>query len=112
MNAPAAAPPRWPLWPALIGAPLLVLTDLGIAYALVTPLCAHQRGEWVHALTLAFVVLTALTTVIAALGMRAALAADDNRRFVARVATGSGALSTLVLLAMWIPPWWLSPCAA
>lgn len=37
-------------------------------------------------------------------------AAARRPLFVARVATGIGALSLLVLVALWMPQWWLSPC--
>jgi len=37
---------------------------------------------------------------------------EARRRFVARLGTGSGVLCSVVALALWMPLWWLSPCAA
>jgi hypothetical protein len=35
-----------------------------------------------------------------------------NRLFLAQLALGSGLLSLLALLALWVPQWVLSPCAS
>jgi hypothetical protein len=37
---------------------------------------------------------------------------NDRRRFTGMVAAGVGALSCVVIVALWLPPWWLSPCWA
>lgn len=109
-----------PVWPALLLAPALVLAEQALAYALVAPLCARQQGAWLHAVPMAFMALVLLLTVLAACevhrlgGLRPGTGPSDAvaRRplFVARVATGIGALSLLVLVALWMPQWWLSPC--
>lgn len=111
-----------PVWPALLLAPALVLAEQSLAYALVAPLCARQQGAWLHAVPLAFIAVVLLLTLLAALevrrlgGRQAAAAVRDAATlrplFVARIATGLGALSLLVLLALWMPQWWLSPCLA
>ena len=111
-------------WPALLLAPLLTLAEQSIAYALATPACQAQREPWLHAVPLGFLALTLMFTAMAWVesrrlqldGMdRPHVDADRfvlRRYFVARVAVGVGALSSLVIVAMWIPQWVLSPCAS
>ena len=101
--------------------PLLALAQQSVTYALVAPACASQRGSWLHAVSAAFVLATALLMLVAvrevrrsdrsALAAQGAEAAARRRHFVALLATGIAALSTLVCLAMWWPQWLLSPCA-
>jgi hypothetical protein len=94
-------------WPALLIAPLLVLAEQALAYALTPALCAAQRGEWLHAVAAVFTLGSAVLTLPAARLMRSA---DPMQRFFARTGTGVGALSTVVLLALWLPKWVLEPC--
>jgi hypothetical protein len=107
-------------WPALLLAPSLVLADQGIAYALVGWSCAsqsHSPAHWVHAAFLAAVLAT-LVPAWRSLGIaQPQLAADDGgsglrRAFFAEAALLLGALCALMILAMWIPQWMLSPCFA
>jgi hypothetical protein len=112
----------WRIWPALIVAPLLALGEQSAVYALTTPLCRLQAGGWLHAVALAFVALAIALTALAAQEARRlqrahgeALPSNTDRHgpqrlFLARIATWSGALSLLVLLALWLPLWVLSPC--
>lgn len=111
------------IWLALLVAPLLILLDLTLAYAMVTPTCARQQEEVLHLVSLGFLTLSVLLTVLAAIEarrLRSAMAsvhvdgdqADNRRYFLARVATWVGALSSLVIAARWIPQWVLSPCFA
>jgi hypothetical protein len=112
-------------WPALLIAPSLALTDLTIVYALAMPECETQRIAVVHGVTFAFLLVTLVLTWLAWGEWRDSDrlqpqpprpadsdAAAQRHPFIARVAVGSGALSSLVIAAMWIPPWLLSPCAA
>jgi hypothetical protein len=94
-------------WPALLIAPLLALADQALAYALTPALCAAQRGEWLHAVAATFTIASAALTLPA---VRALRSADPSQRFLASLAAGVGALSTLVLLALWLPKWVLEPC--
>jgi hypothetical protein len=94
-------------WPALLIAPLLVLAEQALAYALTPALCAAQRGEWLHAVAAVFTLGSAVLTLPAARLMRSP---DPMQRFFARMGTGVGALSTVVLLALWLPKWVLEPC--
>ena len=108
-------------WPALLLAPLLALAEQSIVYALSTPACQSQRAAWLHGVPLAFVAATLFLTAMAwgearrlAGGAPPHLDADRRalrRYFLACVATGLGALSSLAIVAMWLPQWVLSPCA-
>jgi hypothetical protein len=113
------------LWPALLLAPSLALTDLVTQYVMVPPLCEDQAGQWMHPLSLVFIIVGASLTVHAASALwrltrqpspfgRAQLPDAEPRRtlFLARVACGSAALSLWVMLALWMPAWFLSPCQA
>jgi ABC-type Fe3+ transport system permease subunit len=110
------------VWPALLIAPMLALGELSAVFALATPLCQRQAGEWLHAVSLLFIALAALLTWLSWREARrqkqahgGAIPTDTDRHgpqrlFLARVATWSGALSMLVLIGLWIPVWGLSPC--
>jgi hypothetical protein len=112
------------IWPALLLAPLSALTEQSIVYALSTPTCQTQREAWLHGIPLVFLALTLLFTAMAwteSRRLRGAVAdaahvdADARgmrRYFLARVAVWSGALSSLIIFALWIPQWVLSPCTA
>ena len=109
---------------ALILAPSLALAAQSGMYSLVTPSCSVQTRLGVHAVAFVCLALAALFTVLAR-GEWAQLAAvsphgpDSDlpqpanvRRFLAVVATAVGALSCLVIIAMWFAGWVLSPCAS
>jgi hypothetical protein len=114
------------VWPALLLAPMVVLGDQSIAYALVTPACAAQTTAWLHAVAVFSAVLVAAMTLVAwrawrritsslevpGRGPTASDGTDGRARgsFVALAATLSGLLSLLVILAMWLPIAVLSPC--
>jgi hypothetical protein len=113
-----------PIWPALLLAPLAALTEQSIVYALSTPTCQTQREAWLHAVPLVFLALTLVFTVMAwaeSRRLRGSVAdaahvdADARglrRCFLARLAVWSGALSSLIIFALWIPQWVLSPCTS
>jgi len=113
-----------PVWPALLLSPLLALAEQSIVYALSTPACQTQRDHWLQVIPPCFAVLTLLLTVMAGLEARRLRQAGANqphvdadtpavrRFFVASLGVWCGALSTLVIAALWIPQWLLSPCAA
>jgi hypothetical protein len=111
-----------PVWPALLLAPSLALAELSLLLALATPICATQNGHWLHVLSLAFVLAGLALTAVSWREVRrlkreygGSVPTDTDRHgpqqlFLARVATWSGVLSSLVLFALWIPQWVLSPC--
>jgi hypothetical protein len=111
------------VWPALLLSPMLALAEQSIVYALSTPACQTQREAWLHAVPLLFIALTLCLTAIAWAEARRQqrllpnTASDADGGHVrhllfACMAVASGALSSLVILAMWIPQWVLSPCAS
>ena len=104
-------------WLALLLAPMLALTALSINYALVTPACEQQANVvWLHVVFAASLLLSVLFTVLAGRNWQRSKAHQtesrtrDRKRFVALVAVLVGALSSLVLVAQWLPLWLLSPC--
>jgi hypothetical protein len=101
-------------WPGLVLAPLTALAHLTTVFALSTPSCEMQSEALLHGVSAAALVLALACTVMAAASWRRVPAArtdpNDRRRFVGMVATGVGALSSVVIVALWLPPWWLSPC--
>ena len=121
-------------WPALLLAPLVALSELSIAYSLVSPSCAGQDRTLLHAVAAVSLFLVLAMTVLAwrewhgdgsewgrGVGARPSSPvptvtradsgdAAERPRFVAQMAVVVGALSTLVSIALWLPIWVLSPC--
>jgi hypothetical protein len=105
-------------WPALILAPALVLAEQSATYALVTPSCGRQSILALH--------VVAAVSLVLALGMTLTAwprrhianptaegdASQARERFLAVVATMVGGLSSLAIVALWIPNWIVSPCAS
>jgi hypothetical protein len=89
-------------WAALLGTPVLALTNLSASYALVAPACAHQQIGILHGLAAFCLVLSAIVTLGSA---RAA-----GTSFLALIGALTGTLLTLVIAAQWVPVWMLSPC--
>ena len=102
-------------WFALLAAPILALSDQSISYAAAGWTCAHQ-GTWVpHAVHGVFLAACVAAAVFAwqLFGATRPAGADESmarRHFLAGVATASATLSALVILAMCLPAWMLSPC--
>lgn len=120
--------------PALLLAPLIVLGELSIAYALVSPACASQSRGLLHAVAAGSLLVVLVLTALAwrdwrghALARRDAADARDRSavravtradsgeaaeraHFVAQIAVVVGSLSALVCASMWLPVWLLSPC--
>ena len=111
-------------WPALLLAPTLALANLAVTYALVTPSCARQSTLAPQLVCAALLLACAWMTWGAwrnwrrsqaggaMHGMPAGDAVPQRRPFMALVASMTGALSCLVVLAQWFPQWVLSPCAS
>lgn len=108
---------------ALILAPSLALAAQSGMLSLVTPSCSIQTRVGVHAVAIVCLALSVIFTLLAraewtqlasgiAPGPDSDVAAPASvRRFLAAVATAVGALSSLVILAMWFAGWVLSPCS-
>jgi len=105
-------------WIALIVAPLLALTDQAIALALVPWACAHQNTWVVHFSHASFLAAATAAGVGAWLRWRETAMpstsgeANIQFHFLAGIAMTAAALSAVVIVAMWIPTWMISPCIA
>jgi len=101
-------------WPALLLAPTLALADQLFAFAILGWACAKGWPFVVHAVHVAFLAGAAATLPSAWHAWkqtRAARAAPGEREsFLAGLAVGSAALSVLVIAAMSLPTWLISPC--
>jgi hypothetical protein len=108
------------VWPGILLAPLVTLLNLSLTYALVLPSCASQTRWMLHgvsAVSLAITVLSALAATRVPRMDPSARSEDAGTapvrlHFLAQVAVLLGALSSLVILAQWIPSWALPPCSA
>jgi len=102
------------LWPALILAPLLALADQSAAYALAPWLCGHQQTAMGHAVHVLFLVAIVITGVPAWAAARVLAPAEktssEGRPMLAVVAALVALLSIVIVVALWIPQWVLSPC--
>jgi hypothetical protein len=104
-------------WPALLVAPLLALADQGVTYAMAGWGCAHQQRvpmDVVHALFLVATVAITWSAYRASrhafMDMRSASLTTERDGFMGVSATLVGLLSAAIIVAMWIPLWFLSPC--
>jgi hypothetical protein len=103
-------------WFALLGAPCLALADQSVSFATVGWSCAHQHTLVVHAVHGGFLAAIVIGTLLAWQLRRETRSAgaqgeeSARRHFMAGLAAASGALSALVVGAMWLPVWILGPC--
>lgn len=102
------------IWPGLLLAPSLVLTDQAVAYALAGHECARQAHVAAHVVHLLFLVAVIACTMLALRAWRATRGVTEEplaaRHFLAGLAAGSGAFSALAIAAMWLANAALSPC--
>src|SRR5438270_13758602 len=107
-------------WPGIVLAPLLALPDQSVAYALVPWGCSYQHFAALQCVHLVFF-LAALATLVPAWpgAMRPRMSdrgvpgdSHDRHHFMSLVSFWLGALSALIILALWVPQWVLSPCFA
>ena len=105
-------------WPAIVAAPLLALTDQSVAYALVPWSCSHQTTLWLHVTHVAFLAATLaiLLPVLRGLQLEAPPSSPDEqgerRRFLTFAGSFIGALSALVIGAMWAMQWFIPACVS
>jgi hypothetical protein len=105
-------------WLALLGAPSAVLAALSADYALVTPACAWRTLLPLGSVTGTALLFSVVATLLAWRRWReagvtapaSAPALPARPAMLACAATWVGMISTLSLVAMWIPQWLLSPC--
>lgn len=107
-------------WPGIVLAPALALADQSVAYALVQWGCHAQQFAALQLVHLVFLVAALATIVPPWAGAMRPPVADagrpgdnhDRDHFMCVVAVMVGSLSALVIVALWIPQWVLSPCFA
>jgi hypothetical protein len=105
-------------WPALLIAPTLALADQSATLALATWSCVTQRLVLPHVVHATFLVAAIVLTLMATYRWRTGRpsvpedASDAGARdhFFAISGTMVGTLSALVIAAMWLAQWMLSPC--
>jgi hypothetical protein len=103
-------------WFPLLGAPVLMLMDQMISYATAGWACANQDSPAIHLAHGVFLACTLAGAIAATDGWRSMRTTDGSdemlarRRFLAGVAAASAALSSLVIVAMWIATWIVAPC--
>jgi len=111
-------------WLALLAVPAFALLCQTLAYAAVPHACTMQTMLLLHALSIAALLGCLAPTLLAAREWRrlrngaqpgATLDSDAaapavRQRFAAALATGMGALFTLLVAAQWFAAWVLPPC--
>lgn len=105
-------------WPALLFAPSLLLAFLSVNYALVEPSCHLQSMAVLNGVSAASLAISVVCTALAFGRWRAARRHADpsgpgltsREAFIAAVATGVGALSSLAIFVISLPQWLLSAC--
>jgi hypothetical protein len=104
------------IWFALLAVPLLALADQSVSYVTTVWACEHQNTLAVHAVHVPFLLAAAIGTIAARQCWRGTTPVKTEnetlarRHFLAGLATGSAALSVLVILAMWAVSWVLHSC--
>ncbi|MDR5741437.1 MULTISPECIES: hypothetical protein [unclassified Caballeronia] len=105
-------------WPALLFAPSLLLGLLSVNYALVEPSCHLQSMALLNGVSASSLAISVVCTALAFARWRAARREADPSApgltsrpgFIAAVATGVGALSSLAIFVISLPQWLLSAC--
>jgi hypothetical protein len=110
------------IWLALVAAPMLALTDQAVSFAAVGWACAHQQTMAIHAVHAFFLAAVVAGTVPAlklwrdeAMRMNGRINGGESsarRHFLAGVAACVGALSAVVIAAMWMPTWAIAVCSS
>ena len=102
-------------WSGIIGAPVVFLTALSAAYALVPWACRSQHHGALDLVSVVALVLTLAATAWGAYGWRRARAGGGSplgarRMFLAQLAVASGALSTIAVMGHWATRLAVAPC--
>ncbi|WP_244818107.1 hypothetical protein [Caballeronia sp. Lep1P3] len=105
-------------WPALLFAPSVLLGLLSVNYALVEPSCHLHSIAVLNGVSAASLAASIIVTALAFGRWRSARRDADpsapalrsRAGFLAAVATGVGALSSLGIFVISLPQWLLSAC--
>jgi hypothetical protein len=101
------------LWYAILGTPLLVLTNLELSYALAPVACRAGSTLLMNALTAILLALVILAGVAAAMRLHRNWHEDtvlSRPGFMAMLGLLESALFTTIIVAQWMPHAFLSPC--
>lgn len=106
------------LWAGVLIAPLALLSHMQVNYTLTQKLCPGGRTLLLHLVTMLFLLVTAIGSLIAwACWRRAGKGLPDEsgdkqtiNRFLGVVGLMISALSFLVIIAQWIPQFIFNPC--
>jgi hypothetical protein len=107
------------LWVPILVPMIAVLIVLEIAYALVGPSCRRDTSLYFH-LVLGVVLLGTVATTLMALGWRRRDQStwqteyggrETRNRFMTIMGLMSGASAILLIVAQWMPVFFLSPCS-
>jgi hypothetical protein len=103
-------------WLGIIGAPLVFLGELSLAYALVPWACRTQHHAVLDVVGAVALVLTLAALVAGAVGWRQARARRGSplaarQEFLGQIAVALAALSTLAVIAQWGTRVAVAPCA-
>jgi hypothetical protein len=105
-------------WASIVLAPLVFLTNLSVAYALVPLACAMQRDTLLHLSNGVSLVLVLTATLLAWHSLRSEPPKSAPREAAARMTFLShlgiwiSALAALAIGLQWSAQWWLDPCFA
>ena len=105
-------------WASIVGAPLVFLANLSLAYAFVPLACATQRSTLLHLSHGIALVLVLAATLLAWLALRsptpkgAPREAAARMTFLSEIGIWISALSALAVALQWSAQWWLDPCFA
>jgi hypothetical protein len=106
------------IWISLLVAPLLALTDQAVSFATVGWACVHQQSFAVHAIHALFLIAAGTSTLPALKswirapdGLGNGDGAGARRPVLAGLGAGVGALSVIVIAAMWMPTWAIDVCS-
>lgn len=107
-------------WPGFLLAPLLVLADQGVAYALVPYGCSHQQAAGLQAVHVVFLAAVLATAAIAWPDARGALrqvrndegGSTQRHDLMAVLGFLMALFCAAIVVAMWLPHWMLAPCAS
>ena len=105
-------------WLSIVASPLVFLTNLSLAYALVPLACQTQRTAPMHVTNAIALALVLVATGLAWLELRATASgevsgeASSRSHFLAKVGVWVSALAALAIVLQWTTQWAIAPCIA
>jgi hypothetical protein len=109
--------PRFSLWYGILVGPIALAADQQISYALVAHACSTQHFYLLHVITLVALLFAISGTLIGALNLartrRAAVDGPrpvDRSRFMSMIGIAASIGWSIVIIAMAVPRFILSPC--